>query len=826
MPVCNSTFAAPGVPSSAPSRRAPTDSAGGAEPTCRTNEEVFDLAVLGAGPGGLSAAARAAQRGLSHVLLEAADKHANTVQQYQRRKHVMAEPSMLPLRSDIGFAAGRREGILEEWEAGIRRGNMHVRYRSEVVGIAGTQGAFQISLKCGASILARNVILALGVQGNPRRLDVAGENHPCVQTTLECADDHRDESIIIVGAGDSAIENAIGLAENNRVIIVNRGQDFKKARDANAVRIKAAIQAGKIQCHFGSRIQRIEADGASADRCVAFVSTPPGEVAVRCNRIILRLGAIPPRGFLEPIGVAFVSAAPDALPALSPQLESSVPGLYIIGALAGYPLIKQAMNQGYDVVERLLGHAVEPADHPVLQSKLRAVPFGEDVDEALALISKRVRLFRRIAPLTLRELVLASTVRVPESGHEIYLRGEYRNSVFNVLQGVVYLYSPGTTTMVIGEGQMFGALSLISGRPSDSSAVAGPDCVVLETPRSVVKKLLRTDQRAQAYLTRVYILRALKRYLMPNAAPETIMALAATAQTKNLAAGEALFSEGDEVDRLYVLGQGSVTLSRKIDDAEVVVAYCAAGGYVDCVGELSGEATRTVTARATVATEAISIDHATFIRELAHDTAMAERIESERAAQMAQYAHMQARPEQGKVLSFLMEHGVGEATSVLVIDESLCIGCDQCERACAATHDGVSRLDRKAGPSFDSLHLATSCRHCEQPHCMDDCPADAIHRHANGEVYIDDSCIGCGKCEENCPYGVIHMAEVPTRLSLIDRLLRRPRAEPPKTAVKCDMCIGRKGGPACVDSCPTGAAIRIHAEEVTSLVNKRAAAGS
>ena len=62
--------------------------------------EAFELAILGAGPGGLSAAARAAQRGLSHVLLEAADEHANTVQQYQRRKHVMAEPSLLPLRSD------------------------------------------------------------------------------------------------------------------------------------------------------------------------------------------------------------------------------------------------------------------------------------------------------------------------------------------------------------------------------------------------------------------------------------------------------------------------------------------------------------------------------------------------------------------------------------------------------------------------------------------------------------------------------------------------------------------------------------------------------
>jgi Fe-S-cluster-containing dehydrogenase component/thioredoxin reductase/CRP-like cAMP-binding protein len=793
----------------------------------RATGKVFDLAILGAGPGGLSAAARAAQRGLSHVLLEAAEKHANTVQQYQRRKHVMAEPSLLPLRSDIAFAAGRREGILDEWQEGIRRGNINVRYRSEVVGIAGAQGAFQISLKGGDTIHAKNLILALGVQGNPRRLGVPGENHECIQTTLECADDHRDERIIIVGAGDSAIENAIGLAANNHVIVINRGADFKKAKHSNAVRIGAAIQTGTVHCHFQSRIARIENDDSSAGAgCVAIITTPDGETAIRCRRIILRLGAIPPRGFLEPIGVRFALEAADSLPALSPELESSVRGLYIIGALAGYPLIKQAMNQGYDVVERLLGNALEPADHPVLQSKLRSAPLGGDVDYALAFISERVRLFRRIAPLALRELVIASTVRVPESGYEIFVRGEYRNSIFNVLQGVVYLYVPGAATMVIGEGQMFGALSLLSGRPSESTAVAGPDCVLLETPRSIVKKLLRTEKAAQAYLNRVYILRALKFYLMPSARSATIADLAATAETRHFAAGETLFCEGDPVDRLYVLGSGSVTLSQRIDGVDVVGAYSAAGGYVDCVGELSGEGIRSATARATVATEAISIDHATFIRALARDPCMAERMERERAAQLTQYTHMQARPEQGKVLSFLMANGVGEATSVLVIDESLCIGCDQCERACAATHGGISRLDRKAGPSFDSLHLPTSCRHCEHPHCMDDCPADAIHRRPNGEVFIDETCIGCGKCEENCPYGVIHMAEVPVPMSLVARLLRRTPPEQPKTAVKCDMCVGSKSGPACVNSCPTGAAIRIHAEDVTNLVNKRAAAAS
>ena len=122
---------------------------------------------------------------------------------------------------------------------------------------------------------------------------------------------------------------------------------------------------------------------------------------------------------------------------------------------------------------------------------------------------------------------------------------------------------------------------------------------------------------------------------------------------------------------------------------------------------------------------------------------------------------MRSNAESGDLIKFLVREGLGEATDVLLIDESLCVRCDNCEKACAETHHGVSRLNREAGPTFAMLHVPTSCRHCEDPHCMNDCPPDAIHRAPNGEVFINDQCIGCGNCERNCPYGVIQMAAVP-----------------------------------------------------------------
>jgi Fe-S-cluster-containing hydrogenase component 2 len=168
---------------------------------------------------------------------------------------------------------------------------------------------------------------------------------------------------------------------------------------------------------------------------------------------------------------------------------------------------------------------------------------------------------------------------------------------------------------------------------------------------------------------------------------------------------------------------------------------------------------------------------------------------------------------------------------VLLIDEALCVGCDNCEKACAETHGGTSRLNREAGPTFANVHVPTSCRHCEDPHCMKDCPPDAIRRAPNGEVYIQDNCIGCGNCERNCPYGVIQMAaKAPEKPGLLAWLLFGAGPGPgetrekftdagPKKAVKCDMCKDLSGGPACVRACPTGAAIRMSPEKFVELAS-------
>jgi Fe-S-cluster-containing hydrogenase component 2 len=252
---------------------------------------------------------------------------------------------------------------------------------------------------------------------------------------------------------------------------------------------------------------------------------------------------------------------------------------------------------------------------------------------------------------------------------------------------------------------------------------------------------------------------------------------------------------------------------------------------------LLSDAPRSATIKAAHATETIRIQGEAFKNLLNNQPALKAKVEAKFRQRIMQNEQMQRRPEAGSIIQFLIEQGVGEGTDVLLIDESLCVHCDNCEKACAETHGGISRLDREAGPSFATIHVPTSCRHCEHPHCMSDCPPNAIHRAPDGEVFIDDSCIGCGNCERNCPYKVIQLAAPPEeKFNIFSWLLfgkgpgpgeemdyeerkyaDQPHPDKAKRAVKCDMCKDIAGGASCVRACPTGAAMRVSPEEFMSV---------
>jgi len=788
------------------------------------------IGIIGSGPAGLSAAAHAAELGISHVLLEAEDHVCNTIYKYQKGKHVMAEPQILPLRSPMPFAAGKREAVLAGWNETLGKHGVNVRHGCDVTSISGEDGAFVVRTRGGETFFCRKIVLAIGLQGNLRTLGVAGEDLPGVQYQLDDPDEYTDETIVVVGAGDAAIENALALAEKNRVILINRNEEFARCKEGNLTLVTNAIKEGRLECRYGTSALKVDKGGAETPLAFA-VKTPAGPDAIECHRIIARLGATPPRKLVESFGVRFPNADPTAVPQLSDTYESNVKGLYIIGALGGYPLIKQAMNQGYEVVEFALGKSIAPADEPLLEKKFAGFSRSMNVSQVLDHIAANVPLLQGINRLQLREFMLDSELATPREGEVIFERNDYTNSFYMVAGGEVLVetLADGKRTgwFPLGPGQFFGELGLISGRRRSNSVKAGRDCVLVEAPRRAMLKLIASVEAVRKQIDDTFLKRAVRTYLAPMLPEAELDALLVEGvQVKKYGGGELLFSEGDAPDGLYLIRRGSVTISRKIAGREVVLSYLSAGNYVGEMALLS-ESPRTATVKAAVTTEAVVLDAEVFKRVLARNPKWREDMEQRFLDRLRVNAAMEAQPDPGNVIAFLMQQGMGEATDVLLIDESLCVRCNNCEKACADVHDGTSRLNREAGPTLAQIHVPTSCRHCEHPHCMKECPPDAIHRSANGEVYVEDTCIGCGNCEKNCPYGVIQLAPVDPlrkRPSLFSWLALgmgpepgmepRPRSKDiPKKAVKCDMCKDLAGGAACVRACPTGAALRVSPEQ-------------
>lgn len=797
----------------------------------------FNIIIIGAGPSGLSAAVRATEQNVSYLLLESEEKPASTIRNYQRGKLVMAEPRGLPIRSPLPFTAALRETVLETWEKAIVDHHLNIRYKSKVLGLRHNTKSLEIELADGSKLTADNVVLAIGVQGNLRKLEIPGGNLPQIQYQLDDPQAYQDETIVVIGGGDSGVENALALTGRNQIIILNRAEDFSNCKESNLNQLTDARMKGALDWLLETKPQSIEQNSRGEFPITVFANTPNGVERIPCHRVIARLGALPSRPLLESFGIAFPTADLEALPQLSSHYESSVPGLYIIGALAGYPLIKQGINQGYEVIEYILGNPVEPADNALLREKFANFCSDRGIDDVLDKIRKSVPLLAMLNTLQLRELVLESNILLPEAGNVIFKRNDYSTTFYFIVEGEldVLIDDDNAPDARLKGGEFFGEMALVSGRRRAGTVRASTSCVLIETPRRVMQKLIDSVQSMRRILNEVAIKTVVHVCIGLSLSEKDLNDLANNATLKSYAAGDELFHEGDEADGLYLIQSGSVTVSRMIGGREVVLFYVAAGNYVGEMSLVSGEP-RYGTVRAAIATEAVLIEAGRMKDIIARNP----EIRAELDARYLQHLQDQEKSKQleasldssgfmgsqstpSNLISFLIQQGVGEATDVLLIDESLCVRCNHCEQACADTHGGATRLDRDAGPIFANIRVPTSCRHCEHPHCMKDCPPDAIHRAPHGEVYIDDSCIGCGNCQQNCPYDVIQMAVIqdqPER-SIWQMLLGiEPKSLPdtngPKVAVKCDMCKDIVDGPVCVRACPVGAALRVNPEELLS----------
>ena len=360
-------------------------------------------------------------------------------------------------------------------------------------------------------------------------------------------------------------------------------------------------------------------------------------------------------------------------------------------------------------------------------------------------------------------------------------------------------------------GELFGEMTCLNFYPRSATVRAAEDCVVLEMLRPVLQLLLRSKHfRAQHEKT--YRARTLDTHLravplLAGLDQEFIDRLRERVDLIRYEPGQVICREGGPADSFFIVRLGFVKISQQFPGGELVRAYQGRGGYFGEMGLLLGTP-RTATCTA--------VDHVELVRVGAEDfRAMLERFpaigaELLRVAKLHEQQNAQevARSSSMDLEDFLGQ-GLMEAQSLLLLDLDRCTRCDLCVRACASAHDGVTRLVRE-GVRYDHYLVATSCRQCRDPLCMVGCPVGSIRRRDTLEMHIEDWCIGCGVCAENCPYGNINMHAFAVKEDEPGHPDRR-KAVMREKATACDLCqnLGPGTEPSCVVACPHGAAIRV-----------------
>jgi thioredoxin reductase/ferredoxin len=265
----------------------------------RRSPSIYDVLIAGAGPAGISASLRAVENKLNYITLEQ-DEVGGTVAKYPRQKLVMTSPVEFPIYGKFKKTELSKENLLAFWDMVLNRSDFNVRTGEKVEHIARGADEIYTVTTPNNEYRARAVVLALGRTGTPRKLGVKGEELPKVMYRLIEADHYVNKRILVVGGGDSAIEAAMGLANQigNRVTLSYRREQFTRIKERNATRMEECIRNGKVKVLFNSIPVEI--------RQASVLIEVGGLVQEIANDYIwVFAGGTAPYEFLKKIGVRF-----------------------------------------------------------------------------------------------------------------------------------------------------------------------------------------------------------------------------------------------------------------------------------------------------------------------------------------------------------------------------------------------------------------------------------------------------------------------------------------------------------------------------------------
>ncbi len=315
--------------------------------------KLYDLIIIGGGPGGIGAAVEAKLFGIEKVLLiEKSDNHSDTIRRfYKDRKRVDKDwqGRSVDLIGNIKFTDGTKESTLDYFDRLLKEHKIDSRFNCEVLEVKKEGDVFKVWSACeNEPFLGKNVIVAIGRMGKPNKpsYKIPPSLRKVVNFNLDkCS---KGEKILVVGGGDSAVEYAYDLGSANDVTLNYRRDEITRANPYNLSLIKKAFKENKVKPKLGVDIENIEdKDG----KVKVNFKNKESEIY---DRVIYAIGGTTPVDFLKKCSIELDEKN---RPIFDENYETKIKGLYITGDIAfdSGGSIAIALNQGYKIVKHILG---------------------------------------------------------------------------------------------------------------------------------------------------------------------------------------------------------------------------------------------------------------------------------------------------------------------------------------------------------------------------------------------------------------------------------------------------------------------------------------
>ena len=313
------------------------------------SEKMYQLAIIGAGPAGIAAAVECYLLGMKNIILiEKDDNHNATIRKfYKENKRVDKDwkGQKVELDGHIYLIDGTKESTLDFFDEVIAKHSVELKTHTEVQKIVKHKEHFEVMFT-GGSVIAEHTVVTIGRMGKPNKPDYKIPGSIKKRVTYSIEERSSDEKILVVGGGDSAIEYAVDLAQNNDVSICYRRKNFRRANPTNQKDIADALERGSMRSILGVNILALEDDEGKVR-----VILDEGE-AERYDRVIYAIGGTTPSAFLTASNIGIK----DGRPIHDENYMSDVEGLYVAGDITqeNGGSIALGLNHGYAIANHIL----------------------------------------------------------------------------------------------------------------------------------------------------------------------------------------------------------------------------------------------------------------------------------------------------------------------------------------------------------------------------------------------------------------------------------------------------------------------------------------